>query len=85
MITSRTHIVISIKIFHVQIYQLMKMDCYPRFKKSELVKECLLAEMTGKPLPIETAPQQKQTESQYTGIWKKHRVGGAYYAHTETL
>ena len=61
----------------VQIYLLMKMDCYPRFKKSPLVKECLLAEMEGKPLPIDL-PQgkqdQQQQSSQYAGIWKKHRV-----------
>ena len=57
----------------------MKMDCYPRFKKSELAKECLLCEMEGKPLPVEAVPQQPQKtqQSQYTGIWKKHRVGGA--------
>jgi hypothetical protein len=35
-----------------QVYQLLKMDCYMRFKKSELVKECLLADMEGEPLPI---------------------------------
>ena len=58
----------------------MKMDCYPRFKKSDLAKECLLAEMEGKPLPIEAAApqtqQKSQQQSQYTGIWKRHRVGG---------
>ena len=58
----------------------MKMDCYPRFKKSPLVKECLLAEMEGKPLPINlpqggsNQQQQQQQQSQFTGIWKKHRV-----------
>ncbi len=58
----------------------MKMDCYPRFKKSPLVKECLLAEMEGTPLPIDlpqggpNQQQQQQQQSQFTGIWKKHRV-----------
>lgn len=54
----------------------MKMDCYPRFKKSPLVKECLLAEMEGKPLPIDLPQERKdqQQQSQFTGIWKKHRV-----------
>ena len=63
----------------LQIYQLMKMDWYPRFKKSELAKECLLCEMEGRPLPMEASPQQPQKtqQSQYTGIWSKHRVGGA--------
>ena len=57
----------------------MKMDCYPRFKKSELAKECLLCEMEGRPLPMAASPQQPQKtqQSQYTGIWSKHRVGGA--------
>ena len=66
-------------LYLLQIYQLMKMDCYPRFKKSELAKECLLCEMEGRPLPVESAPQQPQKtqQSQYTGIWRKHRVGGA--------
>lgn len=58
----------------------MKMDCYPRFKKSPLVKDCLLAEMEGKPLPInlpqDKQEQQQQQPSQFTGIWKKHRVSG---------
>lgn len=61
-----------------QIYQLMKMDCYPRFKKSPLVKECLLAEMEGNPLPIDLPQQDRQQNQQqtqqYAGIWKKHRV-----------
>jgi len=62
----------------MQIYQLMKMDCYPRFKKSALVKDCLMAEMEGKPLPIDLPqPQQaEQVAQSYQGIWKKHRVSG---------
>ncbi len=61
----------------------MKMDCYPRFKKSALVKDCLMAEMEGKPLPIDLPqPQQQQQQQQdqashpFPGIWKKHRVSG---------
>ena len=66
-------------VYLTQIYQLMKMDCYPRFKKSPLVKDCLLAEMEGKPLPIDLPQdsgnqQQQQQQTQFTGIWKKHRV-----------
>lgn len=37
-----------------QIYQLMKMDCYFRFVRSQLVKDCLSAEMAGQPLPLHT-------------------------------
>ncbi|XP_019858446.1 PREDICTED: regulator of G-protein signaling loco-like [Amphimedon queenslandica] len=35
-----------------EIYRLMRMDSYTRFKKSEIVKECLYAEMEGRPLPV---------------------------------
>lgn len=64
----------------------MKMDCYPRFKKSPLVKECLLAEMEGKPLPI-NLPQEQQTSpqqqsSQFMGIWKKYRVSKSCRGNT---
>ena len=51
-----------------QIYQLLKMDCYMRFKRSELVKECLLAEMEGEPLPIgSVVPAAKNP-------WKRQKV-----------
>lgn len=30
----------------------MRMDSYTRFKKSEIVKQCLFAEMEGRPLPV---------------------------------
>ncbi|KAL5471520.1 hypothetical protein EMCRGX_G029643 [Ephydatia muelleri] len=59
------------------IYRLMKMDCYPRFKKSELAKQCLLAEMEGKPLPVHM-DEKKTTPpaGDGVGIWKKHRELG---------
>ena len=44
----------------VQIYHLMKMDCYPRFQKSKLVQECMRAEMEGRPLPIEMPGHHKE-------------------------
>ncbi|TMW53232.1 hypothetical protein DOY81_001708 [Sarcophaga bullata] len=34
-----------------QIFNLMKFDCYQRFLKSDLYKQCLQAEKKGKPLP----------------------------------
>lgn len=51
------------------------MDCYPRFKKSEVVKECLLAEMEGRTLPIESTTEKKPQAPQWdTGYnWKKQR------------
>uniref|UniRef100_A0A673I0B7 Regulator of G-protein signaling 12-like n=1 Tax=Sinocyclocheilus rhinocerous TaxID=307959 RepID=A0A673I0B7_9TELE len=35
----------------LQIFNLMKMDCYARFLKSTLYQECMLAEVEGRPLP----------------------------------
>ncbi|XP_077992023.1 regulator of G-protein signaling 12-like isoform X2 [Glandiceps talaboti] len=46
-----------------QIFQLMKFDSYSRFLKNEVYKSCLLAEMEGKPLPI----QQESQDSIATG------------------
>lgn len=37
----------------VQIYELMKTDCYQRFLKSDIYKECVLAEAEGKALPYQ--------------------------------
>ena len=58
-----------------QIYRLMKMDCYPRFKRSELAKQCLLAELEGKSLPVEL-DEKKATHpaGDGPGIGKTHRV-----------
>ena len=36
----------------VQIFTLMKQDSFPRFLKSELYKQCILAEMESLPLPF---------------------------------
>ena len=36
-----------------QVFTLMKLDCYPRFLKSDLYKECLHLEQQGKPLPFQ--------------------------------
>ena len=44
----------------LQIYHLMKMDCYPRFQKSKLVQDCVCAEMEGRPLPIEMPGHHKE-------------------------
>lgn len=51
-----------------QIYQLLKMDCYMRFKRSDLVKECLLADMEGGALPIGPAPVIPKNP------WRKQKV-----------
>ena len=62
-----------------QIYQLLKMDCYMRFKRSDLVKECLLADMEGNPLPIGPAPQIVKNP------WKKQKVSARTHKQTHTL
>ena len=42
----------------------MKFDSFSRFLKSELYKESLMAEMAGKPLPMDTlAPSSKNNNS----------------------
>lgn len=59
---------LSSAVLHTQIYQLLKMDCYMRFKRSNIVKECLLADMAGSPLPIGPAPPITKNP------WKKQKV-----------
>jgi len=44
----------------LQIYHLVKMDCYPQFKRSDLAKQCVLAEVEGRPLPLTYPPRTKQ-------------------------
>lgn len=39
-----------------QIFNLMKFDSYPRFIKSDVYKECLLAELQGRPQPYPGDP-----------------------------
>ncbi|XP_033109844.1 regulator of G-protein signaling 12-like [Anneissia japonica] len=38
-----------------QIFHLMKYDSYARFLKCDLYKECIMAEMEGRPLPIQVS------------------------------
>ena len=46
-----------------QIYNLMKFDCYQRFLKSDIYKECVTLELQGKPLPYESDGQTKSEEN----------------------
>lgn len=41
---------VLILMLSLQIYKLMKQDSYARFLRSELYKECVVAEVEGKPL-----------------------------------
>ena len=50
-----------------------------RFKRSDLVKECLLADMEGNPLPIGPAPQIVKNP------WKKQKVSARTHKQTHTL
>ena len=47
-LTSNNPLMISL-----QIFQLMKHDSYARFLKSDLYRQCVVAEMEGKPLPFQ--------------------------------
>ena len=44
-----------------QIYNLMRLDSYQRFKRSDVVQKCLLAEMDGRPLPF-SLPEREEME-----------------------
>ena len=39
---------------HAQVYTLMKLDSYSRFLKSPLFRQCMVCEMEGRPLPLES-------------------------------
>lgn len=39
----------------------MRLDSYQRFKRSEVVQKCLVAEMDGRPLPV-SLPQREEAE-----------------------
>ena len=47
--------------YSFQIYQLVKLDCHPRFVKSQRIKDCLCAEMEGSPLPIRMPDTDRAT------------------------
>ena len=58
----------------------MKMDCYPRFKRSELAKECHLAEVEGRPLPFDMPTEHKPKQHD----WKKQKVGSLILSQSQT-
>jgi regulator of G-protein signaling len=41
-----------------QIFQLMKLDSYTRFLKSNMYKDCIMSEMEGKSIPYTKQTQQ---------------------------
>ncbi|CAF1007876.1 unnamed protein product [Rotaria sordida] len=47
-----------------QIFQLMKLDSYTRFLKSNMYKDCIMSEMEGKPIPYITKPQQTSVNNE---------------------
>ena len=47
----------------------MKFDSYPRFLKSDVYRQCLVAEMEGVPLPFEE--EEEVRESKGRGFFKK--------------
>ena len=51
----------SKSLLFLQIFTLMRQDSYPRFLKSDLYKQCVVAEMEGKALPF-GPPQEKKED-----------------------
>ncbi len=47
-----------------QIFQLMKLDSYTRFLKSNMYKECIMSEMEGKSIPYTKSIQQPSTNNE---------------------
>ncbi|CAF2536233.1 unnamed protein product [Rotaria sp. Silwood2] len=47
-----------------QIFQLMKLDSYTRFLKSNMYKDCIMSEMEGKSIPYTMKPQQTSVNSE---------------------
>ncbi|CAF1118167.1 unnamed protein product [Rotaria sp. Silwood1] len=47
-----------------QIFQLMKLDSYTRFLKSNMYKDCIMNEMEGKSIPYPTKPQQTSVNNE---------------------
>ena len=43
------------------------MDCYPRFQKSKIIKDCLVAEMEGQPLPVQLPATGSEDKSAADG------------------
>ncbi|CAF4267437.1 unnamed protein product [Rotaria socialis] len=47
-----------------QIFQLMKLDSYTRFLKSNMYKECIMSEMEGKSIPYTAKSQQSSVNNE---------------------
>ena len=55
-----------------QIYNLMKFDSFSRFLKSDLYKDSLVAEMSGKTLPFENSDKEPLLDIGEPGIHSAH-------------
>lgn len=52
------------EIAQTQIFRLMKTDSYPRFLKSDVYKDSVVAEMEGKPLPFTGLPEPQKPKEE---------------------
>ena len=57
----------------LQIFSLMKLDCHPRFIRSTLYQQCVIAELENLPLPID--PPSPQAAAKNKRGAKKTKVG----------
>lgn len=69
-----------------EVFRLMKMDCHPRFVRSTLYQQCVVAEIEGLPLPIDPPlPHLKAPGGKKTTVPKKarsHTISGSRNYHT---
>lgn len=55
----------------------MKTDSYSRFLKCDLYRECMVAEMEGRPLPFpgeEASPRKEDVEKRKVHFFRKKKV-----------
>lgn len=64
--------------FHLQqqqVYTLMKFDSYPRFLKSDVYRQSLVADLEGAPLPGEEGEEPREFKGRGSFFWKRSRRG----------
>ena len=57
-------------ILNTQVYTLMKFDSYPRFLKSDVYRQSLVADLEGAPLPGEEGEEPREFKGRGSFFWK---------------